>query len=183
MTGHPSCTEAPVTHHPRLVLSVNRQDRHIKAKSRWHLHRPIRVRQISDIRLHRIRAPRIRHPGMALTYIVLPLRTVAQVASRRPYCRAPGPLRPILWPVGDPLAAYIARAPPHPSLVECLRTGTDPVPHRPTPAVARTTNTPNRRSLVPRPTPGHLLPFTTGSLASGTLMLLSGHRMSAVACP
>jgi hypothetical protein len=165
-------------------MPVNHQDRHIKARSR--LHRPIWVRQISDIRLHQrgIRAPPTHHPGMAPTYTVLPLRSVG-AASRKLSCRAPGPLRPIL--VGDP-PAYIARAraPRHPSPVECLRTGTDPVPRRPTPAVAQTTNTPNRRSLVPvtrRPFLGHLLNFTTGSPASGTLMLLSGPRMSALACP
>ena len=158
-------------------LVCNRQDRH--TKPRWRPHRPTWVQQISDIRLGGIRAPRIRHPGMVLTYIVLPLRTVAQPVSRRPSCRAPGPLRRIL--VGDPLAYTArARAPRRPSPVECLRTGTDPVPHRPTLAVARTTSTPNRR--VPRPFPGHLLPFTTGSPALGTPMLLSGHRMSAVAC-
>jgi hypothetical protein len=175
-----------LTHVPRppsLILVLSRrstlQDRHIKPRSR--LHRPTWVRQISDTRLPKggIRTTPIRP---ALTYTVLPLRTAVANPSR-PSCRAPGRPRPILW-VGQPLR-YMprARAPRHPIPVHFLRMGTDPVPHRPSPAPART-NTPNR-SLVPVPRRPFLvhLPPTAGSLASVTLMLFHGPRMSVVVPP
>jgi hypothetical protein len=123
---------------------------------------------------------------MALTSTVLPLRTAAHPS--RLSSRAPGPLRPILWVgqeamgymvsaprrpipwVGQALG-YMAIAPRRPIPVQCM-VETDPVPHRPSPALFPRANTPNR-SIVPvphRPSPEHL-PLT-GSPPSNTLMLM-----------
>jgi hypothetical protein len=173
-------------HYLSLPFNVYRQDRHINPRSR--LHRPTWVSPISVTPLpQRQGMPRqtqgIRRPGMALTSTVLPLRTA--VHPNRLSSRAPGPLRPIPW-VGQALG-YMVSAPRRPFPVQCLSMAeTDPVPHRPSPAVSPRPNTPNR-SIVPvlhRPSPEHLLPLTAGSPASHTLMLLMrcrGPRVSAVA--
>src|ERR1700678_4509529 len=106
---------------------------------------------------------------MALTSTVLLLHTAAHPSMLSSH--APGLLRPILWVVQA--LGCIVSAPHRPFPVQCLRTGeTDPVLHRPYPALFLRANIPNH-SIVPvphRPSPEHL-PLTAGSLASHTLML------------
>ena len=115
-------------------------------------------------------------PAPAPTYTVLPLRTAAPPSQ--PSCRDPGPLRPTLCPGRHP-GGYTARGrvPRHPFLVELRRTGIDPVPRRPSPALSL----PRVLIRVLR------LPFLehplllTGSLATNTPMLSRGLPALAVA--
>jgi hypothetical protein len=117
----------------------------------------------------------------APTYTVLPLRSAAHLAapSRRLYCRAPGPLRPILW-VGPLGYTARARVPPHPFPVE-WGTEIGPVPLRPILWVGPLGSI--ARDPVPHhPFPEeHLLPLTAAdSLASHTPIPFRGPRITAV---
>ena len=165
-----------------LISSVTRQGHRISTRSRRH--RPTWAPRTLGIRSRPrrgIRAPSIRHLGMAPTYTALPLRTAAYLGAppSQPSCRAPGPLRPILWVT--PVQGCTASARRHPVLVQCRSTAvTDPVPRRPSLAVSRATIL--QRSPVPvlrRLFPGH--PLLTGSLPTNTLILSLGPLALAVA--
>jgi hypothetical protein len=162
-----------------LISSVNRQGRHIRARSPRH--RPTWVPRISGIHLPKLdirRTIAIRRPprmAPAPTYTVLPLRSAAPTSQ--PSCRGRGPLRPTLCPGGHRRYTARGRVPRHPFLVEFRRTGIGPVPRRPSPALflPRVLIRVLRRPFLEHPL------LLTGSLATNTPMLSRGLPALAVA--
>jgi hypothetical protein len=168
-----------------LISSADHQSRHIRALAPSPRPRPTWALGICHPKGDIHRTLTIHPPRMAPvpTYTVLPLRSAADMLATpsRPSCRAPGTLRPTLWPGEARRYTVRGRAPRHPFPVELRRMGIVPVPRRPSLVASRQLILP--RALVRvlrRLFPGFPLPLTV-SLAINTLMLSRGPPALAVA--